>query len=629
MSPFFTPSHPCNLRRRTASCLIVNYRLSLPHASLLLVISLILPACSQTTPDAALSAEEETGLTRDQLVHAIRSELLAETFPGHLEEDQKSHVRAWHSVEKLYRERDFYPIWIQNKPALRTYLASVCHATRHGLNPSNYSLGLLAEEYGRVQSTPGADSDEYASSVARLELLTTYSFLSYGSHLLSGFTEPLWDVNPENVNLYELLAEALGTGSLAQLLQRLSPSQPEYSRLQEALEEHRRMLRAGGWPVIPELSELGNDERRRVIAARLIASGDLHPLTRLENTVTHTSLAGQENSSRPSEESLDRAIRGFQKRHGLVADGIVGPRTIAEMNVAVEERIRQIELNLERWRWLPRHLGSRYLIVNVPDYSLTAYEGGKRVMKMAVVIGKEYTPTPVFSDAITYLEVNPYWNIPRSIATGEMLPKIQEDLSFLSRNRIEVLRGRQVVDPAEVDWGQMGRNNFPYRLRQEPGPNNSLGLIKFMFPNEYNVYLHDTPAGHLFERPDRAYSHGCIRVERPADLGGWILKDHPNWDQDRLEAAMGSGERRQVTLENPLPVYLLYWTAWVDPEGAVNFRRSVYDRDEELGEELPPQVLASDTALALCRTFSERLGIELEDFTRRPEDTPSFPEERR
>ena len=240
-------------------------------------------------------------------------------------------------------------------------------------------------------------------------------------------------------------------------------------------------------------------------------------------------------------------------------------------------------MNMERWRWLPRDLGSRHILVNIPEMRLDVYEGEQVPVSMKVVVGKQDTQTPIFNDEMTHLVFSPYWNVPPSIAQNETLPSVLRDPGFLERNNMEVVDGSgNRVDPSSVDLA----NPSAYRFRQRPGSDNSLGLVKFMFPNQFNVYLHDTPADSLFDRAARSFSHGCVRVAEPLALAEYVLRDQPEWDRARIEQAMHAGEEKHVKLKTPIPVYLGYWTARVRPDGIVQFRKDVYGIDGRLSVKL-------------------------------------------
>lgn len=289
--------------------------------------------------------------------------------------------------------------------------------------------------------------------------------------------------------------------------------------------------------------------------------------------------------------ALENSVKQFQRRHGLEADGVVGSVTLAALNVPVEIRIQQLEWNLERWRWLPADLGERYLLVNVAGFYMQAVEGDHVVLEMDVIVGRPYRRTPVFSDRMTYLVLSPYWHVPHSLAVQDKLPAIKKDANYLSRGGYTVLQGwgsdERVIDPQTIDWSALSRQNFPYRLRQDPGPNHALGMVKFMFPNRFNVYLHDSPQRELFSRAERSYSSGCIRLSRPLDLVSYLLRDQPAWTPATIERAARQKNEQTVQLRQAIPIHLQYWTAWSVGE-EIHFRRDIYERDQRLAVALAP-----------------------------------------
>jgi murein L,D-transpeptidase YcbB/YkuD len=273
---------------------------------------------------------------------------------------------------------------------------------------------------------------------------------------------------------------------------------------------------------------------------------------------------------------LQEAVKRFQRRHGLEPDAVVGRAVVAQMNVPVEARVAEIALNLERWRWLPRELGDRHILVNIPEYRLEVWEGAEVPLTMRVVVGKKDTPTPIFADDMTHVVFSPYWNVPPDIVKNETVPSALRDPAFLQRTNMEVLdKSGKIVDASSIDLEDVGE----YRFRQRPGSSNSLGLVKFMFPNQFNVYLHDTPADSLFARATRSFSHGCVRVEQPEQLAQYVLRDQPDWTAARISEAMQAGTEKHVKLKEPLPVYLGYWTARVSADGIVQFRDDLYGID--------------------------------------------------
>ncbi len=256
----------------------------------------------------------------------------------------------------------------------------------------------------------------------------------------------------------------------------------------------------------------------------------------------------------------------------------------------VEDRIRQLEVNLERWRWLPQDLGRRHILINIANFQLDIIENGETLKSMRVVVGKSYRRTPVFSHKRTYLVLSPYWHVPHNIAVHDKLPLIQKDSNYLVEQRIRVFDGwganAQEIDPRTVDWAQVDARTFAFRLRQDPGPWNALGGIKFMFPNRFNVYLHDTPSKELFGKTSRTFSSGCIRVEKPIDFAEYVLQGDSQWTREKIVSAMNTDVEQTIQLPEPITVHVLYWTAWVDENRTIQFRRDIYGRDELLARAL-------------------------------------------
>jgi L,D-transpeptidase YcbB len=274
------------------------------------------------------------------------------------------------------------------------------------------------------------------------------------------------------------------------------------------------------------------------------------------------------------DETLQDALRPVQRRFGLEEDGVPGKATLAALNVPVSDRIREIELAMERWRWLPRKLGERHVLVNIPTFELMARERGRTTLAMRVVTGRPHTPTPTFSDTMETVVFSPYWHVPPSILANEVKPALAADPGYLERKNMELVRNGERVDPWSVDLSDPA-----LRVRQRPGPGNALGQVKFLFPNGFDVYLHDTPEDSLFARSARSFSHGCVRVDQPQALAEWVLHGQEPWTTDAIASAMSSGNERHVKLAEPVPVHIVYQTAWVDDDGTLRFAKDVYDHD--------------------------------------------------
>jgi murein L,D-transpeptidase YcbB/YkuD len=356
------------------------------------------------------------------------------------------------------------------------------------------------------------------------------------------------------------LAQAQVSDTLSKLLVALPPPHTGYARLRDALKGLREIAAAGGWPAIPAGPKLQRGSRGPRVA--LLRQRLLQPI------------------GDRFDESLAQALGNFQERHGIEPDGKLGAMTLQELNVTVEERVRQVELNLERWRWIPRDLGDPHVFVNVPGFDLELVRGGVSVWRTRIVVGKAFTPTPVFDDRIVAVVVNPPWNVPKSIVLAEYLPELRKDPKVLERHGLRLLKGSEEnardVDPTTVNWHALGEEEFPYRLRQDPGPDNALGRLKFQLTNDFGVYLHDTPTRGLFGKLDRDLSHGCIRVESPLELAQQLLGEsslHP------LAEALDQTEERHLSVKPPVPIHIVYLTAWVDDAGGLRFSPDVYEFD--------------------------------------------------
>jgi murein L,D-transpeptidase YcbB/YkuD len=434
----------------------------------------------------------------------------------------------------FYTRRQFAPAWSDRDRG--DLLAAIRDAGADGLDPTEYHLAA-------IDRTPEAESRD---------LLLTDAFFLLASHLLSGrvdpeSVEPTWCLTPRTNDLVAALETAIELHDVRATIARMPPTHRDYVLLRSALADLRRTAATGGWPPLDAGKSIREGDRgTRVaqLAARLVASGDLPRMNEVFDG------------------PIDAAVRRFQRLHGLTADGVVDARTRAELNVTAAERVQQIELNLERWRWLPQTLGDPHALINIPAFSLVVTEHDRTVLSMRIVVGKDYLRTPIFSGAITQVILSPYWNVPESIASKELLPKEHRTPGYLAHEHIEILKGG--------------------RLRQTPGPWNSLGLIKFNIPNRYDVYLHDTPARSLFDESTRAFSHGCMRIEKPVELAMWLLRDRQEWPRERIVDESQRGVEKAIDVRKPLPVHVLYWTVYIDDTGEVHFAPDIYQRDVRL-----------------------------------------------
>jgi murein L,D-transpeptidase YcbB/YkuD len=487
-------------------------------------------------------------------------------------------LRHSRSLSRFYPERQFQLVWSDGRqllPPAEELLAAIPDAAGEGLDPRAYHLAALTELVQRFRITPTAQI------AAELDLLLSDAFMALASHYLNGCIVPAWvdddwHIPRETADPLRMLNQALTSGRIRDSLQALLPADPAYAALRNAWQDLQLVAAVGGWPRLsfkPPLRPGASGPEVTALRQRLLVSRDL---------------PASEGSGEIFDAGLEAAVWRFQRRHGLVADRIVGPQTLAALNVSAAERARQLAVNLERWRWLPRFFGERHLRVNLPAFHLELFETGEPVLGMRVIVGRQVRQTPAFVGRMTYLVLNPYWEVPPNLAVLDLLPKIQADIGYLARNGIKVFTrpGGTLLNPAGINWQQLGAGNFPYHLRQDPGPKNSLGRIKFMFPNRYTIYLHDTPTPKLFEREQRSFSSGCIRIEKPFALAQLLLRGTPLASPAVLEEVLQSANNQTVFLPAPLPVYLLYFTAWVEADGTLNFRPDLYQRNNRLGRAL-------------------------------------------
>ncbi len=504
-------------------------------------------------------------------------------------EDRSAHINTNEFVDlagskedftllaKFYGQRNNELAWFDKGKITkngRELLQQLEDSKNEGLSGEFYNLPEIKSDVRDFNVT----DDSFYARISKIDFLMTKAYFDYASDLAKGRVDPnelnvVWEVLPQQVNMIEHLEESLEKGNIKKSLNELKPDNEEYNSMLSALNQLYREKEAGGWPAPGDIPTLHpNDSVNEVVRLKkyLAATGDL---------------ANADSSyiyARLFDDRLTEAVIHFQRRHGLEADGVPGKNTLKEMNKPIDYRINQIKLNLDRIRRMPEKTGNRIIFVNVPDYSLEYFENDKLIQKMKVVVGKIEKYTPILKDTITYLVFNPTWNVPHSIATEEMLPRIKTDPTYLSRNNYMLLKGsytsNEEIDPTKVNWSKITPSNFPYRIVQRPGSTNALGRIKFMLPNNHSIYLHDTPADYLFNRAERDFSHGCIRLEKPFQLAETILDGQ--MPTEKIREIQASGKTTSVVLDRPVPVYIIYRTAWVDESGLIQFRDDIYDFDQ-------------------------------------------------
>ncbi|HET9448501.1 MAG TPA: L,D-transpeptidase family protein [Steroidobacteraceae bacterium] len=473
-------------------------------------------------------------------------------------------------LHEFYSLREFRAAW-GNAESQRQLLQALADTYHDGLDPADYHLPLLQKLATQVAASGATDALR-----AQYDVLLTESLLRVAYHLGFGKVDPesfdaQWNYGrtlPE-ADLSQEIEQAIASGAVYERLSALKPRHYLYERLKRELARYRGIDADGGWPALPAGSALRPGDRGArvpVLRHRLVRSGDL-----LEAPV---------NDVLVYDAPLVAAVKQYQARLGLDADAVVGAATIAELNVPVAQRISQLRVNLDRGRVLLQDLPDRFVVVNIAGYTVYLVTGQQVTWSARAQVGRAYRRTPLFRSNISYLVFNPTWTVPPGIIAADILPAARNDPGSIARRGLRVLGpdGRE-LDPAAIDWSRFRSGHIPYTLRQDSGPSNALGRIKFMFPNPYLVYLHDTPSQSLFERAERPFSSGCVRVERALELAQLVLNDSDGWNQDAIARVVASGQLRNVTLKTKIPVLLVYWTAWVDAQGLVNFRRDLYGQD--------------------------------------------------
>ena len=499
-------------------------------------------------------------------------------------------------VSQFYKSHNYAPVWVKNDDLTdngNKMVGIINNAYLDGLDPRAYHSVQINKLVDEINNTD--DKAKLAKLLASLDMALTDGYFLYATNLHYGLMPSkkvfqYWTTGPRPVNLINSLNDALSDDSLNETISSLAPRYPGYNQLKAKMNQYQNVAIHGGWESIPDGEEMklgDSGERVAALQQRLLISGELQEI----------------NDKGEFDNDLEKAVILFQENNGLYDDGIVESDTLAALNIPIKDRIQQMELNLDKMRWLPTDLGNEYVMVNIPDYSLNIQKDGKSALSMDVAVGGSDHPSCVLTSQISHVVIHPYWNMPTDIAATELWPQLRKDKNFLAKKHIQVLQkdksGNYVeINPDKINWSKLTPKEFnSYRYRQDPGTDNSLGKVKFMFANPCQIYLHDTNESQVFEIYRRDFSHGCIRVGEPQTLANYILTKEDGWNKKKVSRTFKTGENKTITLTNPLNLYLVYFTAWDSNDDWVQFRNDIYklDKPKKYPVYLPkPQVKQDD-----------------------------------
>lgn len=516
---------------------------------------------AQTWSPAKLTSVQGVPATE---IEAVMKRRLGGDRPAKIDDDQ------WGHTERLYRLYGNNPLWLTSEglhdKRTKALTNALLAANADGMRMDDYPIGPLATAIAAVKQSGKPTAEQLATA----DVLLTASFVALGTDLLTGQIDPRtvsqsWHVDPEKENVDSALVRNLRFEALDKALATMRPTDADYAGLSRELQRFRAIVAKGGWQKIPETKNVkpGESANAAVLAAvrnRLAAEGIIAATGPATSSMLPSLQAGAGADANVYDAGLAGAVAIYQSRHAINVDSALGKETIESMNLPAEYRLGEIAANMERFRWLPRSFGSRYIFVNVPAFRLEAYDAGQKVLEMKVIVGQEYEDraTPVFADSMETVVFRPYWNVTPDIARKEIFPKGQ---AYWESENMETYR----------EGGAL-------RIRQRPGPKNALGFVKFLFPNDYNIYLHDTPNRELFDKDVRAFSHGCIRVEKPEQLAQWVL----GWDGSKVSEWMqNQPDNRSVKVPRKIPVYIAYFTAYIN-NNQLYFGNDLYSRDDRL-----------------------------------------------
>lgn len=529
---------------------------------LFLVLVVYLPACTGNARQA------EQGKKVPELIQLDSSLFINHYLLNGNDSLWREDVLCW------YQRKGYHLAWFRSGELIE-YAKYLIQLSRDNQEPADINLNLRAKTISDLREVLVSPTDSsFATKALDIDISLSLLFLYYAKKHWIGLGSDArlktgWRIEGLNKDPIVILDDFLSDADHSNFQRKVVYAQ--YGKLEAQLVRLLKIQASGGWPEIrwngEDLTE--NDTASILVDIRtyLFLNGDLQENSQI-NILDSTLLEG---------------IRAFQARHGIRQNCLPDKSTIRAMGYTVAERIRQVQVNMERCRWLPPEPKGKYLAVNIPDFRLMVFDNQQLQWSCNAVVGKERTGTVIFSNELQYVVFSPYWNIPRSILVNEILPKQRNNPSYLASQNMEVYSHTgKVISANSIDWTQYWGNAFPYNIRQKPGGKNALGRVKFLFPNEHNIYLHDTPSKSLFAESKRAFSHGCIRIQEPVRLAKYLLKDYPEWTDEKIEAAMNRDKEQQVSLKERIPVFIAYFTSWVDASGRLHFREDIYKHDEKL-----------------------------------------------
>lgn len=539
------------------------------------------PKKQATEAPTVISSEDSLRQLKDSIFQATVASaaehirfVMESRLPGERYRIQQTELYSSVLLPRFYTNIYFQPWWIRSADSMQlanSMLHFIREAKFHGLIPEHYHFKEAQRLTDKMQAEGSAVFD--AVQLAELDLLLTDAFFMLASHLYNGkldseSLESQWGIqrNKPELQLDSKLSNFAGNDIL-ELFEMLYPPHPGYKSM---MNEARK------------LSELEfQSQKINFLSGKYIIkpgeSSPLLPAIRKKLEMWQLYVTDSLSNKSLYDSITVESVKRLQHQFGYNTDGIIGKNTMAAINLSPRDRLIQLYVNMERLRWLPEELENRYVLVNIAGYSLHLMEGSDTLLSMKTIVGKDYRETPVFNAKISYMVFSPTWTVPPGIQRNDVLPAVKKNISYLAEKNMQVLDSRgQVIDPASINWKTSGMR---YTIRQASGPQNALGKVKFMFPNKYNVYLHDTPSRELFARDERSFSSGCIRIEKPFELAKALLSDSPEWNEERIRQAMNAKSERTVVLKNPPGVYLFYLTAWADARGIINYRTDIYNRD--------------------------------------------------